>query len=111
MIIQTHPDLKGLFGADEGTTIGILDAVHQLGKDKKVVVIGFDSGKQQIEAVRSGIQAGAIAQDPVGIGYKTVEAAVKILKGEKLPKRIDAGYHWYDATNLDSPEIKPLLHQ
>jgi len=36
--------------------------------------------------------AGASPKNPVGIGYKTVEAAVKALKGEKkLPKIIDTG--------------------
>ena len=55
--------------------------------------------------------AGAITQDPIGIGYKCVEAAVKATKGEQLPKTIDTGFHWYDKTNIDSPEIKPLLYE
>jgi len=39
-----------------------------------------------MDAIRSGLMAGAITQDPIGIGYKAVEAAVKALRGEKLPK-------------------------
>ena len=76
----------------------------------KIVVIGYDSGKQQMDAIRSGAEAGAITQDPIGIGYKSVEAAVKAMKGEKLEKTIDTGFHWYDKTNIDSAEIKPLLY-
>ena len=30
--------------------------------------------------------AGAITQNPVGIGYETVKAAVTAIKGETLPK-------------------------
>ena len=56
-------------------------------------------------------EAGAITQDPIGIGYKAVEAAVKALKGEKLDKNIDTGFHWFDKTNIDSDEIKPLLYK
>ena len=37
------------------------------------MVIGFDSGQAQIDAIKSGLMAGAITQNPVGIGYKTVE--------------------------------------
>ena len=110
-IIQAHPDLKGFFGANEGSIIGVLNAVSEMGKEGQIVVIGYDSGKQQMDAIRAGTEAGAITQDPIGIGYKCVEAAVKALNGETLPTTIDTGFHWYDATNIDSDEIKPLLYE
>lgn len=110
-IIQAHPNLKGFFGANEGSIIGVLNAVKELGKEGKLVVIGYDSGQQQMDAIRSGAEAGAITQDPIGIGYKCVEAAVKALKGEKLPKTIDTGFHWYDKTNIDAADIAPLLYK
>jgi ribose transport system substrate-binding protein len=109
-MIQAHPNLKGFFGANEGSIIGVLNGVKELNKEGKIVVIGYDSGKQQIDAVRSGVEAGAITQDPIGIGYKSVEAAVKAIKGESLPKTIDTGFHWYDKTNIESEAIKPLLY-
>ena len=110
-IIQANPDLKGYFGANEGSIIGVLNAVKELGKEGKIVVIGYDSGKQQLDAIMSGAEAGAITQNPVGIGYKCVEAAVKAINGETLPKIIDTGFFWFDKTNIDSAEIKPLLYQ
>ncbi|CAN5661983.1 ABC transporter substrate-binding protein [soil metagenome] len=110
-IIQAHPNLKGFFGANEGSIIGVLNAVKETQMEGKIVVIGYDSGKQQIDAIKSGVEAGAITQDPIGIGYKCVEAAVKAIKGEKVEKNIDTGFHWYDKTNVDSPEITALLYQ
>ncbi len=110
-IIQAHPNLKGFFGANEGSIIGVLNAVKELGKEGQIVVIGYDSGQQQMDAIRSGAEAGAITQDPIGIGYKCVEAAVKALKGETLPKTIDTGFHWYDKTNIDAADIAPLLYK
>jgi ribose transport system substrate-binding protein len=77
----------------------------------KIVVIGYDSGQQQMDAIRAGTEAGAITQDPIGIGYKCVDAAVKAVKGEKLPKTIDTGFHWYDKTNIDDPTISALLYK
>jgi ribose transport system substrate-binding protein len=109
-IIQAHPNLKGFFGANEGSIIGVLNAVKELKKEGKIVVIGYDAGKQQKDAIRSGLQAGAVSQDPVGIGFKAVEAAVKAMKGEKVEKNIDTGFKWYDKTNMDSAEMKPLLY-
>jgi ribose transport system substrate-binding protein len=110
-IIQAHPNLKGFFGANEGSIIGVLNGVTELGKEGQIVVIGYDAGKQQLDAIRSGVEAGAITQDPIGIGYKCVEAAVKAINGEELPKTIDTGFHWYDKTTIDSPDIKPLLYE
>ena len=109
-IIQAHPNLKGFFGANEGSIIGVLNAVTELGMEGKITVIGYDAGKQQKDAVRSGVEAGAVSQDPVGIGYKCVEAAVKAINGEELPKVIDTGFKWYDASNIDSEEMQPLLY-
>jgi ribose transport system substrate-binding protein len=110
-IIQSHPNLKGFFGANEGSAIGVLNGVKEMGKIGKIVVIGYDSGAQQIAAIRSGDMAGAITQNPVGIGYKTVECALKALKGEKIPKFVDTGFYFYDKTNVDDPKIKAVLYQ
>jgi ribose transport system substrate-binding protein len=110
-IIQAHPNLKGFFGANEGSIIGVLNAVKELGMEGKIAVIGYDSGQQQMDAIRSGAESGAITQNPIGIGYKCVEAAYKAYKGETLPKTIDTGFMWYDKTNIDSPEIQAVLYK
>ena len=107
-ILQANPNLKGMFGANEGSAIGVLNGTKEM--KRKIVVIGYDSGKQQKEAIASGAMAGAITQNPVGIGYKTVEAAVKALKGETLPKIIDTGFYWYDKSNMADPKIAAVLY-
>ena len=107
-ILQAYPNLKGAFGTNEGSAIGVLNGAKEM--KRKLVIVGFDSGKQQKDAIRNGAMAGAITQNPVGIGYKTVEAAVKALKGEKLPKVIDTGFYWYDKTNINDPKIAAVLY-
>lgn len=79
-------------------------------KKSGVVIIGFDSGKAQKDMINDGTIAGAITQNPVGIGYKTVEAAVKALKGEKLPKIIDTGFYYYDKSNMKDAKIAAVLY-
>jgi ribose transport system substrate-binding protein len=107
-ILQGNPKLRALFGTNEGSAVGVVNAVREM--KRSVVVVGFDAGKQQKDAIASGAMAGAITQNPVGIGYRTVEAAVKALKGEALPKAIDTGYFWYDKTNLRDPKIAAVLY-
>lgn len=110
-IMQAYPNLKGFFGANEGSAIGVLNAVTELGKEDSITIIGYDSGKAQIDAVRSGKMAGAITQNPIGIGYETVKAAVDALNGKEVPKNIDTGFYWYDKSNLDEEQIKAVLYE
>jgi ribose transport system substrate-binding protein len=107
-MIQANPDLKGIFGANEGSAEGAAIGVKESGK--KLVLIGFDSGKEQKEDITSGLMLGAITQNPVGIGKCTVDAAVKALKGETLPKVIDTGFYWYDKSNMSDPKIAAVLY-
>jgi ribose transport system substrate-binding protein len=55
--------------------------------------------------------AGSITQNPIGIGYKCVEAAFMALNGEEVPELIDTGFHWYDTSNIDSETIAALLYE
>ena len=107
-ILLANPDLDGIFGSNEGSAIGVANGKQELGSD--VVVIGFDSGAAQKSMIENGVMAGAITQNPVGIGYQTVQAAVAALNGEDLPKVIDTGFYYYDATNMDDPEIAAVLY-
>ena len=108
-MVQAHPHLKGIFGTNEGSAIGAGKGLKEA-KKTGLVVIGFDSGKAQKDMIMDGTIAGAITQNPVGIGFKTVEAAVKALKGEKLPKIIDTGFYYYDKSNIHDPKIAAVLY-
>jgi len=55
--------------------------------------------------------AGAVTQDPIRMGYMTVEAAVRIIKGRRVSRTIDTGFHWYDQANIDDPSIEAILFQ
>ena len=111
-MISAHPDLKGLYGTNEGSAVGIVNAVGELGLTAgELTVIGFDSGKAQIDAIKNGLMAGAITQNPIGIGEQTVRAAVAAINGEKLEKIVDTGFFWFDKTNMDDPEIAAVLYE
>ena len=110
-IMQAHPDLKGIFGSNEGSAIGVVNAVQEMNKAGELVVIGYDSGKQLIDAIKNGVAAGAITQNPVGIGYETVKAAIAAMNGETVEKNIDTGFYWYDKDNIDSEEIKSAIYE
>lgn len=87
-MISATPDLAGIYGSNEGSAIGVVQAVKELGQpDGSLTIVGFDSGAAQIEAISSGLMLGSITQNPVGIGYETVKAAVEAIEGKELPDR------------------------
>lgn len=111
-MIAAHPNLKGIYGTNEGSAVGIVGAVNELGlKPGKLTVIGFDSGQAQIDAINSGMMAGAITQNPIGIGEQTVQAAFDAIKGKTPEKVIDTGFFWFDKTNMEDPEIAAVLYK
>ncbi|MDQ1710485.1 MAG: ribose transport system substrate-binding protein [Frankiaceae bacterium] len=109
-IIAANPDIKGMYGSNEGSAIGLVKGVEESGK-KGIAIVGFDSGKAQIDAINSGLMLGAVTQNPVGIGEEVVKAAMKAIKGESQPKTIDTGFYWYDKTNITDPKIVAVLYQ
>lgn len=110
-MMQAYPELAGIYGANEGSAIGVVNAVRELDRADELVVVGFDSGQDQLEAIREGTMDGAITQNPVGIGYETVRAAVMAAQGEEMPELIDTGFFWYDAENIDDEEIQDVVYE
>ena len=109
-MIQGNPDIVGFFGGNEGSAIGVVNAVNKLGRDD-ITVIGYDSGQFQIDAINDGTMLGAVQQNPVGIGAKCVEAAAMALQGMEVPDPIDTGFLWADAETLDDPDVQAVLYE
>lgn len=109
-MMQANPNINCFYTSNEGACVGAYNGLSEINKIGKVLIIGFDSSKALKDAIRKGEIAGAITQDPVGMGYKAVETAVKIARGEDIKGVIDTGCYWYDASNMDDEKIAPLLY-
>ncbi len=108
--------LIGIFCSNEGAVTGLLNATNDgadlakdSGKYKDLTVAGFDAGSTQKAAVKNGWFLGSVTQDPYQIGYKAVELAVSAAKGETVAD-VDTGAKWYNAENIDAPEISDLVY-
>jgi len=104
--------ILGVFCSNEATAKGILAATNDgadLATMYDIVVIGYDAGAGQKNAVRKGLFAGSITQDPYSIGYKAVELSYKAYMGEAVSD-VDTGAKYYTAMNMDDADIAPLLY-
>lgn len=107
-ILQAHPNLVGMFATDDDGAVAAAQTVQRVGGD--VNVIGFDSGAVQVQLIREGAMAGAVTQNPYMMGYIAVETAVKSARGEEVETVIDSGFYWYDASNLEDPDIQKAIY-
>ena len=108
-MLTGHPDIKGIFAANEAGTIGVIQALKTKNKLGKVKVVGFDAAPNEVEALASGALDALIVQDPFKMGYEGVKAAMNVLNGQEIPKRMDTGVYVVTRKNMNLPEIARLL--
>lgn len=109
-ILQANPELDGFFATDDDGAVAAANEVQSSGKEG-ISIIGFDSGAAQLDFITSGVIAGSITQNPYQMGYVAVEKAVAAVNGETLETFYDSGFAWYNADNMDDPEIASALYQ
>ncbi|HIT88949.1 MAG TPA: ABC transporter substrate-binding protein [Candidatus Merdenecus merdavium] len=105
-------DLIAIYGSNEFSAKNIVTAnesLQKLGPDK-VIGVGFDAGAIQLQAVRDGILAGSVTQDPVQIGYQAVSLAIKAANGESV-EDVDTGCLFYTKDNMEDDDIAPCLYE
>lgn len=88
--ISGNSDLVGLFGTNEGSTVGVGNAIKESGKD--IIGIGFDRSDTIQSLLNEGALKAAMAQNPYTMGYLGMAQAYAALTDKDLgPAEIDTG--------------------
>ncbi|MBT9369012.1 ABC transporter substrate-binding protein [Rhizobium sp. CSW-27] len=109
-VLAANADLKGIFGANEPTAIGMGRALKESGKAGKVVGVGFDGNQDLQSFVKDGTLAAIAVQGSFQMGELGVKTLSKILKKEKVEKFVDTGVVVVTKDNIDKPEAKNVLY-
>lgn len=88
-VLTAHPDLRGIYCANDTMALGAVEAVIAAGKGGQVVIIGTDGIKDARDAIMAGRLSATVAQLPYLMGIMAIQTAVKIVKGEEVPFRQD----------------------
>lgn len=102
-LLQTHPDVKGVFCSNDEMALGALRAIKQANK-ANVAVVGFDGSPDAMKSIKAGELTASVAQSPYNIGKLGVETAVKAAKGEKVDMRVDTGTKMITKDNVDQAQ-------
>jgi ribose transport system substrate-binding protein len=107
-ILQGHPNLVGMFGTDDDSTIGIADEVASMNKDVKVA--GIDTSPDVLTLLGQGKIAGVVAQNPYDMGYQAVKILYAASKGQMpASKNVVAQSIWVTKDNLNDPDVQKVL--
>lgn len=109
--LEKYPDLKGIFGTNGATTVFALQALQKAEKAGKVMLMGFDTGEEQMAALKNGEVAGLVVQNPFGIGYASVVAAARTVLQSGNEAIVNTGYTWVTKDNLDEESIQRMLYE
>lgn len=100
-----YPDLVGFYACNEGSTVGVGNAVDQSGKTDSIYVVGFDFSEDVKALIEKDAIKASMVQNPYTMGYEGVKAAVNIINGEEVsPKDVDTGVTIATKENIE--EIK-----
>ena len=109
--LSKHPDLKGCFGTNVNATQLGLKALKNMDKIDDVVLMGFDAGAEQIEALQSGEIDGLVVQNPFGIGYAAVVASARTVLEIGNEAEVNTGYVWVDQENMEEKSVQAMLYE
>ena len=105
--LTAHPDLNGMYCAIDDLAIACHQAIKSAGRasgPNRVVLAGHNASCEGLSALLRGDMDFTVAQLPNPIGRLAVDTAMKVLKGEQVPKTIiSTGYP------LDAATAKAIL--
>ncbi|MBO9629486.1 MAG: substrate-binding domain-containing protein [Shinella sp.] len=90
-MLTANPDIRVIYAANEGGTIGAVQAVKKAGLEGKVFVFGTDGSEQLANMLLNGdnVLQATTAQQPLEVGRLAIEAAQSLLDGKKIETKVN----------------------
>lgn len=108
-ILSAHPDITGIFAANEPGVIGAAEAVQKAGKAGKVTIIGWDAAPDEIKDVQNGLISALVVQNPFRMGYDSVNGIVSTIRGKAVSSE-DTGVTFVTKSNINQAAVQAVLN-
>lgn len=101
-ILQAHPDIDAVFCGNDAMAMGAYRALVTAGKDKDVMVFGFDGARDVIDEIRAGHIVATGMQFPKTMARMAAESADQYLKGKRdFPQKVPVAVELVTQENID----------
>lgn len=106
-ILQTYPEIVGIFAVNDPSALGAYSAVMKADKLDQIAVVGFDASPAGKQAVYDKMLYDTPQQFPRKMAVGTVQAFIDYLDGEELLKNnfIPCAHYYYDDSVKDESRI------
>lgn len=109
-MLKKHPDINTIATFNEWTSLGVGDAIRELGIGDKTTVVAFDSNVVSVGMLETGEVDALIVQNPFAMGYLGIESAYNLINGIKLPKdKVDTATTLVTRDNMFDDEYQRIL--
>jgi ribose transport system substrate-binding protein len=111
LLSRFGPQVNGVFASNESAASGMLLALRDAGlAGGRVKFVGFDAGETLNAGLLAGDVQGLVVQNPLNMGYLGVKTIIAVLRGEKVPERIDTGVGFVTRENFNDPAMADIVH-
>ena len=109
--LTTYPNLKAVFGPNNGSTVGFVTGLTE-SKRTDISMVGFDFSAEIETMIRSGeYDVASVVQRQYFMGYDGVKTALDLANGGSVSeKTIDTGVILVDSENVDSAEVQGIIN-
>lgn len=109
--LTAYPNLKGVFGPNNGSTVGFVTGLTEANRTD-ISFVGFDFSTEIEQMIRKDtFDVSTIVQKQYLMGYEGVKTAVALAKGEKVAEKlIDTGVLVVDMKNIDAAETQEIIN-
>jgi ribose transport system substrate-binding protein len=99
-VLQAHPDIVGVYAANDEMAMGVLSALKARSLNQKVVLVGNDGIKDVLDAITAGDIYATNAESPFNEGVKVADIANDILNKKSVPAETTLEGQLVDKTNI-----------
>lgn len=100
-VLQAHNNLDAIFGINDDSALGALDAVEQFRREG-IIIIGYDATPPAADAILRGTALKAdVVQYPTVIGTTTIQTIADFFSGREVPAVVPVEVGIVDKTVLE----------
>jgi ribose transport system substrate-binding protein len=109
-ILSAHPDIKGIYAANQQGGEGAAQALKAASLGGKVHLISFDASDPLISDLQNGTVDALVVQNPFKMGFDSLKAMVNQLRNGVQAQNEDTGVTLVTKANFNDPATQSLLN-
>ena len=86
--LAAAPDVRAVYAANDPMALGAVTTIAEAGRSGEIAVVGCDGLPEAFIAIYQETMVATINQNPSAVGRLTLEAALRVLRGEAVPPSI-----------------------